>query len=160
MTSCTVYKTFSHILLIIPFICPFLAHLSRRLVGKLIVYPWSGVRPSSSSVVHNFKHEYLCNQWADHNQILSEASLDWGKGCIRFWARSDQNSGFHGNRKLPQGYNRENGVSTFSRLFFIQSFSYLQALMTCMRARTSSNFGLIGPPTAELAALERLKKSP
>ena len=32
--------------------------------------------------------------------------------------------------------------------------------MTCMRARTSSNLGLIGPPTAELAALERLKKSP
>ena len=29
--------------------------------------------------------------------------------------------------------------------------------MTCMRAQTSSNFGLIGPPTAELAALERLK---
>ena len=26
--------------------------------------------------------------------------------------------------------------------------------MTCMRARTSSNFGLIGPPTAELAALD------
>ena len=25
----------------------FLAHLSRRLVGELIVYPWSGVRPSS-----------------------------------------------------------------------------------------------------------------
>ena len=32
--------------------------------------------------------------------------------------------------------------------------------MTCMRARTSSNFGLIGQPTAELAALERLIKSP
>ena len=32
--------------------------------------------------------------------------------------------------------------------------------MTYMRARTSSNFGLIGPPTTELAALERLKKSP
>ena len=31
--------------------------------------------------------------------------------------------------------------------------------MTCMRAGTSSNFGLIGRPTAELAALERLKKS-
>ena len=26
---------------------PFLAHLSRRLVGELMVYPWSGVRPSS-----------------------------------------------------------------------------------------------------------------
>ena len=31
--------------------------------------------------------------------------------------------------------------------------------MTCMRAQTSSNFGLIGPPTAELAALESLEKS-
>ena len=29
----------------------FLAHLSQRLIGELIGYPWSGVRPSSSSVV-------------------------------------------------------------------------------------------------------------
>ena len=28
-----------------------------------------------------------------------------------------------------------------------------------MKSRTSSNFGLIRPPTAELAALESLKKS-
>ena len=55
---------------------------------------------------------------------------------------------------------KKNGLSTFSRLFFIRSFSYFQVTMTCMRARTSSNFGLIDPPTAELAALERLKKSP
>ena len=35
----------------------FLAHLSRRLISELIVYPCSGVRPSSvrPSVVHNFK---------------------------------------------------------------------------------------------------------
>ena len=79
---------------------------------------------------------------------------------MRFWARSDQNSGFHGNRKLPYGYNGKNGVYTFSRLFFIGSFSYLQATITCMRARTSSNFSLIGPSTAELAAPESLKKSP
>ena len=76
----------------------FLAHLSQRLEAELLVYPWSGVRPSSSSVVHNFKHEYLCIQWADHNEILSEASCGWGKGCRRFWTRLDQNSGFHGNR--------------------------------------------------------------
>ena len=74
-----------------------LAHLSRRLVGELIVYPWSSVRPVSV-VVHNFKHEYLCKKWADHNKILSEASLGWEKGCIRFWAKLDINSGFHGNR--------------------------------------------------------------
>ena len=32
-----------------------LAHLSRRLIGELIVYQWSGVRPSivRPSVVHN-----------------------------------------------------------------------------------------------------------
>ena len=28
----------------------FLAHMSRRLVGELIVYPWSGVRLSSSTI--------------------------------------------------------------------------------------------------------------
>ena len=30
-----------------------LAHLSRRLIGELIGYPWSGARPSSFVVVHN-----------------------------------------------------------------------------------------------------------
>ena len=32
--------------------------------------------------------------------------------------------------------------------------------MTCMRARRSLKFSQIGPPTGELAALKRLKKSP
>ena len=54
----------------------------------------------------------------------------------------------------------KNGVATFSRLFFIRSFSYLQVMMTCMRARRSSNFCQIRQLTAELAALERVKKSP
>ena len=51
----------------------------------------------------------------------------------------------------------KNGVSTFFWLFFIRSFSNLEVTMTCMRARTGLEFSLIGPPTAELAALERLK---
>ena len=33
-------------------------------------------------------------------------------------------------------------------------------MMTCMSSQTSLNFDLLGPLTAELAALERLKKSP
>ena len=68
----------------------FLAHLSRRLRGELIVYR-SARRPSvrPSVRVHTFKHEYLRDQWVNSNQILSEASLGWGIGCIRFWARSD-----------------------------------------------------------------------
>ena len=54
----------------------------------------------------------------------------------------------------------KNGVVTFSRLFFIRSFSYLQVLMTCMRARRSSNFCQIRQLTAELAALKGVKISP
>ena len=51
----------------------------------------------------------------------------------------------------------KNGVATFSRLFFIRSFSYLQVMMTCMRAWRSSNFCQIRVLTVELAALEHLK---
>ena len=54
----------------------------------------------------------------------------------------------------------EKTVLPFSQLFFIQSFLYLQVMMTCMGAQRSSKFSQIGQPTAELAALERLKKSP
>ena len=66
---------------------PFLAHLSRRLIGELIVYRSSRrpcVRPSVRASVHIFKHEYLCNQLADWNEILSEASLGWGKCFSRY----------------------------------------------------------------------------
>ena len=55
----------------------------------------------------------------DLDQIICVATLRWGKGCIRFWGRLDENSGFHGNRKPLLTYNGENDVSTFSRLFFI-----------------------------------------
>ena len=84
---------------------------------------------------------------------------DAGKAVLGFLARSDWKYGYHGNRKLPLAYNGENGVATFSQLFFIRSFLYLQVMMTCMGARRISKFSQIGQPTAELAALERLKKS-
>ena len=72
--------------------CDILAHLSRRLKGELKVYR-SIRRPCVRPCVNIFKLEYLHNQWANRNEILSEPSLGWGKGCIRFWARSDRNSG-------------------------------------------------------------------
>ena len=77
-----------------------------------------------------------------------------------FGGSLDQNTGVHGNRKPPLTYNGENGFSTFSRLLLILSFLYLQVTRTCIKSRTSSNFGQIGPLTTELAALERLKKLP
>ena len=109
---------------------------------------------------HTFQLEYLWGQSANLDQILCVASLEVGKGCIMFCGRLDQNSGVHGSRKAPLTYNGENGVSTFSRLLLIRSFLYLQVTRTCIKSRTSSNFGQIGPMTTELAALERLKNFP
>ena len=51
-------------------------------------------------------------------------------------------------------------LSLFISCSLSDPFLYLQVMMICMGARRSSKFSQIGPPTAELAALERLKKSP
>ena len=54
----------------------------------------------------------------------------------------------------------ENVVNTQAPSFLIGSSSYLQVTRTFITSRTSSKFDQIGPRTAELAALERLEKSP
>ena len=51
-------------------------------------------------------------------------------------------------------------MSTLAPSFLIGSSSYLQVTRTTIISRTSSNLGQIRPRTAELAALERLEKSP
>ena len=53
-----------------------------------------------------------------------------------------------------------NVVTTLAPSFLIGSSSYMQVTRTSITSRTSSKFGQIGPRTAELAALERLEKSP
>ena len=53
-----------------------------------------------------------------------------------------------------------NLVSTLAPSFLIGSSSYLQVSRTSIISRTSSNFSQIRPRTAELAALELLKKFP
>ena len=109
---------------------------------------------------YTFELEYLWGESANLDQILCVALLWVGKGCIMFWGRLDQNSGFHGNRKPPLTYNGKNGVSTFSRLLLIRSVLYLKVTRTCIKSRTISNFSQIGPLTTELTALERLKHFP
>ena len=109
---------------------------------------------------YTFELEYLWGKLTNLDQILCVASLGVGKSCIMFWGRLNQNSGAHGNRKPTLTCNGENGVSTFSRLLLIRSFLYLQVMRTCIKSRTSSNFGQVGPLTMELAALERLKNFP
>ena len=53
-----------------------------------------------------------------------------------------------------------NVVNTLVPLFLIGSSSYVQVTRTFITSRTNSKFSQIGPRTAELAALERLEKSP
>ena len=84
------------------------SHLAHSFVEKISCYSlFSSPEGKAYSIpvelssvcvsVNIFKLEYLRKQWANHNEILSEPSLGWGKDCIRFWARSDRNSGVHGN---------------------------------------------------------------
>ena len=79
----------------------FLAHLSRRLIGELIVYPWSGVRRPSvcpSVVVRQFtmlKDLLLRNRWADQSQILCGASLGRGNDILFAASRSHDQDGRH-----------------------------------------------------------------
>ena len=58
---------------------------------------------------------------------------------------------------MPYSYNGENDVITFSRLFSIKSFSYLQVIRTCIKAWMSSNFCQIPQLTPGLSALVHLK---
>ena len=72
----------------------FLAHLSRRLIGELIVYPCSGVRPSSVGV-HNFKHLLLQYRLANQSQILCGASLGRRNESLFATSESHDQDGRH-----------------------------------------------------------------
>ena len=76
----------------------FLAHLSRRLIGELIVYPWSGVRPSYVVRRPSFtmlKHLLLRNHLADQSQILCGASLGRGNKILFAASGSHDQDGHH-----------------------------------------------------------------
>ena len=53
-----------------------------------------------------------------------------------------------------------NVVNTLAPSFLIGSSSFLQVMRTTIKSWTSSKFDQIRPWIAELAALERLEKSP
>ena len=79
---------------------------------------------------------------------------DMHKSLDELVIRPDPTTGFHGNR---QCYNLKNGVATFSQLFLMGSFSYLQVMITYIRAWMSLKFRQIRPRTTQLAALKGLK---
>ena len=97
-----------------------LAHLSRRLIGELIVYPWSGVRPSV--VVRRrpstmLKHLLLRNHWTDQSQILCRASLGRGNDILFAASGSHDQDGRHAHImvKTLQKSSSPEPVGRFSR---------------------------------------------
>ena len=91
---------------------------------------------------------YLKHHWGG-----GKAALGFGADQIRTLVSMATDS----SHRVIMG---EKGVITFSRLFLIGSFLYLQVTMTYIRACMSSKFGQIRPRTMELAAFERRKKFP
>ena len=65
----------------------FLAHFSRRLVGELIVYPWSGVRPSSSTIsniiIFATSGPITINFHQIHHWAGGKAALGFGPDSIK-----------------------------------------------------------------------------
>ena len=53
-------------------------------------------------------------------------------GRIRPW--TTELAALEHMKKIPLAYNGENDVITFSLLFLLGSFSYLQVMRTCIRA--------------------------
>ena len=68
----------------------FLAHLSRRLRGELLVYQWLCRRS-----VNIFKHLLLWNHWANWTQISYGDSLGWGNESLFKWSWSHDQDGHH-----------------------------------------------------------------
>ena len=94
----------------------------------------------------------------DEFEFRPYRTTDYGVSCP--WVSKRFPIDFHGNREPPLTYNGENDVSTFSQLFLIWSFLYLQVTRTCIKSWASSDFSQVWPLTTELAALERLKTFP
>ena len=68
----------------------------RPLILELLALEWQKF--------HTFELEYLWSQLANLDQILCVASLGWGKGCIRFWARLTWAHWTQVSDRCPLGY--------------------------------------------------------
>ena len=70
-----------------------LAHLSQRLIGELIGYSWSGVRPLSS--VHNAQRSSSPKPLGHQSKILCGASLGRGNESLFAASGSHDQDGCH-----------------------------------------------------------------
>ena len=74
----------------------FLAHLSRRLTGELIVYPCSIVRLRCRRRSHFSNIFSSETAWPNQSQTSCGASLGRGNESLYKWSRSHDQDGHHG----------------------------------------------------------------
>ena len=133
----------------------FLAHLSRRLMGELIVYRSSrhpSVRPSDHTLYTcisktsrpNTTKFYLKHLWGD-GKAASGFGPDWSRTQVSMATCSS-----HMVIMGEKGHHRFFSTVFDQILFILAMIKHLRAWM---------KFGGIRPWTTKLAALERLKKS-
>ena len=105
----------------------FLANLSRRLIGELIAYTWSGVRPSSSTILNMnicaTSGPITMKFYKKHHSDGGKAALGFGPDRLKTVVSMATDSSF---RVIME--------KTFFQVFFFRSFLYLQIMMTCMGA--------------------------
>ena len=124
-----------------------LAHLSRRLIGELIVHR-SSRRPSVRASVRPFTHS---------NMNISATSRPIGMKLYlkHHWGGGKASVGFD-----PDRIRTLVSIATVSRMPLKRFCLYLQVTMTCIRPSMSSKFGRIGQQTTELAAFKCMKTIP
>ena len=117
-----------------------------------------------SVITFQMELEYLWGQLANVDQIIYEASIGRGKGCISFgtdWIKTLVSMATENAHWLIMGKMMSPPfLCCFFIRFFIRFFSNLQLTRTGIKSRTNSNFGQVGPLPTELGALERLKNFP
>ena len=104
--------------------------------------------------IHTLKHEYLCDQVADHNQILSEASFGWGRAALGFCAyriRTLVSMATDTSHRVVMGKT----VSSGFLKYFYQCFFILKGNDDMHKGL--NEFKIRSDRAMELAALERLK---
>ena len=129
---------------------------------ELIVYPLSWCQSGSQSV---FLSHFLVTTVALSFLIRSSSFLQVRRTTIKAWMSLNFNQIRPLTLELPalevlknQSIIWYNVVNTLAHSFVIGSSSFLQVTKTTIKSLMSLKFGQIQPWTAELAALDRLKK--
>ena len=122
----------------------------RPLILELLALEWRKF--------HTFELEYLWSQLANLDQILCVASLGWGKGCIRFWARLTWAHWTQVSDRCPLGYLFNFKLHT--KLHILGSLTWLHYLQDIIT--TQEEFGKMASEFVKFrretqAEIQRLK---